>query len=83
MELVSNWSKPDFILKWLATGILIASAFLTSGNWFYPVNVVLLVLGNLLWAIVGWMWKENSLVILSVFLTVIYLGGMYIKYLGY
>lgn len=77
-------SRPlDFQLKWLATGVLILSAILTSGNWLYPVNVILLFLGNILWAIVGWMWKETSLVVLSVLLSVIYAGGMLLKYMGY
>lgn len=71
----------DFVFKWLATALLIVSAVLTSGNWLYPINVILCLLGNLLWAVVGWMWKEFSLVVLSVILTVIYLGGMIIHYL--
>jgi hypothetical protein len=72
--------KLDIVLKWLATGMLIAGAALTSGSWLYPINVVLFLLGNLFWAWVGIIWKEYSLIVLNVVITIIYVIGLTIKY---
>ncbi len=70
----------DIVLKWLATGMLIMGALLTSGNWFYPWNVAFFLAGNMAWAAVGILWRETSLIVLNVGITFIYVGGMIIKY---
>jgi len=72
--------RPDVLIKWLATAFLIIGAVLTSGNWYYPWNVVFFLLGNLAWALVGFMWRETSLIVLNVGITLIYVVGMLVKY---
>lgn len=78
----SESSKPDptQYIKWLATALLIGGSVLTSGNWLYPLNVVLFTLGNFAWITVGWFWREWSLIVLNAGITVIYLIGLAIKY---
>lgn len=72
--------QPDVILKWIATGLIIVGAILTSGNWFYPWNVVLLLLGNLAWTVVSIMWRDLSLIVLNTGITTIYGAGLIFKY---
>lgn len=78
----SESNKPDlaFNLKWLATALLIGGSVLTSGNWLYPLNVILFTLGNFAWMTVGWLWREWSLIVLNAGITVIYLIGLSIKF---
>jgi hypothetical protein len=75
--------KVDVYLKWLATGLLIGGSVLTSGNWLYPWNVVLFLLGNAAWATVGFLWKEYSIIVLNVGITGIYIVGLTVKYFSF
>lgn len=67
--------RADFWLKWIATALLIAGAILTSAD-IRPWNIWAFNLGNVCWIIVGFMWREWSLVILNSVLTGIYAIGL-------
>jgi len=64
----------DWWLKWISTVILIAGAILTSLD-ISPLNKWLSFVGNFGWLIVGYIWKEWSLFVISLVLTVIYILG--------
>ena len=65
----------DKWLKWLATAALIVGAVLTSMD-IRPWNIWAFNVGNLAWIVVGIMWREWSLIVLNVGLTVIYAVGL-------
>jgi hypothetical protein len=68
-----NWSA---VIEWSATALLIACVVCSSLNW-YPANVFTGFLGNAGWVAMGVIWKKPSLVIISVVLAGIYVGGMF------
>jgi len=62
------------IFEWAATIILIIGVALTAIN-IYPLNVYLSLLGNLMWLILGFMWKKNSLIVIQLVVVIIYIAG--------
>ena len=54
--------KLDNILKWVATVILIAGAFVNSLG-YYPLGPVLFIIGGSFWLTVAVMWREPSLIV--------------------
>jgi hypothetical protein len=66
----------DWWLKWISTAILIAGAILTSFD-ITPWNKWLSFIGNFGWMVVGYIWNEMSLVVISLVLTIIYIIGMF------
>jgi len=69
-----------FLLKWLATATVIISTVLTSFK-IAPLNVILGVIGSILWIFVGISWKENSVTYLNFVLLICYAAG--IAYAGW
>jgi hypothetical protein len=55
---------PDAILEWTATGVLLVGVALTSYDVF-PLNLYVSLAGNLIWVVVGVVWKKRPLVITS------------------
>jgi hypothetical protein len=67
------------IYEWLATAILMYGVYLSAINDF-PMNVYVSLIGNVMWFVLGVMWKKWSLIAVQVLITVIYSYGLY-KYL--
>ena len=68
--------KPFQSLAWLATGILIFAAALASFVPELEYHHWAFILANALWVYVGWLWKEQSLIVLNAGLTIIYILGL-------
>jgi hypothetical protein len=62
------------IFEWLATIILIIGVAFTAVN-IYPLNVYFSLLGNLMWLILGVLWKKNSLIVIQLVIVTIYIAG--------
>lgn len=67
--------------EWSSTVILLAGVVLTSFN-VYPANIWFLLIGNLGWIALGWIWRKWSLIILQTIITVIYIAGIIKVYVG-
>lgn len=68
--------KSDWWIKWISTVVLIGGALLTSFD-ITPWNKWLSFVGNFGWLIVGYMWREWSLFVISLVLTFIYIVGIF------
>jgi len=68
--------KPYQWLAWLATLALVSAASLASfvPEWYW--HHWAFILGNALWVVVGYLWRENSLLWLNIMLTLIYIIGL-------
>ena len=69
-------SKPHQPLAWVATSILILAAFLASFVPELELHHWAFISANTLWVYVGWLWKEQSLIVLNSGLTLIYILGL-------
>ena len=68
--------KPYQFVAWIATAVLIVAAILAS---FVPASEYhhwAFIIANSLWVIVGFLWKEMTLIVLNVGLTAIYILGL-------
>tara|TARA_Y100000992_G_C21173157_1_gene446906 strand:- start:49 stop:276 length:228 start_codon:yes stop_codon:yes gene_type:complete len=68
--------KPYQYLAWLATGILILAAFFASFVPALEYHHWAFIIANSLWVVVGYLWKEMSLIVLNAGLTIIYVLGL-------
>ena len=68
--------KPFQFLAWTATFILILAAILASFVPALEYHHWAFIVANSLWVIVGFLWKEMSLVVLNTGLTIIYIFGL-------
>ena len=68
--------KPHQFLAWTATAILIIAAVLASFIPALEYHHWAFIIANSLWVIVGYLWKENSLIVLNAGLTIIYVLGL-------
>lgn len=73
--------KPYQWLAWSATVLLVFNAMLAALN-VYPLFVWGFILANMVWFVIGLLWKEPSLVWMNLGLTVIYLFGLWLKAVG-
>lgn len=64
-----------FYFEWTSTFILLVGVILTSLN-IFPMNVYFLLIGNIGWIILGFLWKKISLIILQSIITIIYILGI-------
>jgi hypothetical protein len=67
--------RPDVVLEWTATGVLLVGVALTSYDVF-PINLYVSLAGNLIWVVVGVVWKKPPLVITSGVISAVYLSGL-------
>jgi len=65
----------EFWFEWSMTIILIIGVVLTSFN-IYPLNLWILLVGNLGWVFLGIIWKKWSLIIVQSLITIIYIAGV-------
>ena len=68
--------KPHQFLAWIATAMLIIAAVLASFIPALEYHHWAFIIANSLWVIVGYLWKENSLIVLNAGLTIIYILGL-------
>lgn len=68
-------AKPHQWIAWTGTAILLVAAAMASFN-LYPWYSYAFTLANLIWVLVGVLWKEKSLIVLNAGLTLIYLIGI-------
>jgi len=67
--------KPYQRLAWFASAVLIASAVAASKN-LYPWFIYGFLFSNLLWVLIGVLWREKSLIVMNTVLTIIYIIGL-------
>jgi hypothetical protein len=68
--------KPHQFIAWLATAILILAAFLASFVPELEYHHWAFIVANSLWVLVGFLWKETTLIFLNAGLTIIYILGL-------
>ena len=68
--------KPYQFLAWTATAILILAAILASFVPALEYHHWAFILANSLWVIVGFLWREMTLIVLNAGLTIIYIFGL-------
>ena len=68
--------KPFQFLAWIATSMLIFAALLASFVPALEYHHWAFITANTLWVVVGYLWKENSLIVLNAGLTIIYVLGL-------
>ena len=68
------------VLKWSATVVLVAGTFLNGLN-IFPLGVILMLLGSILWTVVAWKWKETALIVNNAILIVAGIIGLTYNYL--
>ena len=68
--------KPFQLLAWIATDILILAALLASFVPALEYHHWAFIIANSLWVIVGFLWREMSLIVLNAGLTIIYVFGL-------
>ena len=68
--------KPYQFLAWTATSILILAAILASFDPALEYHHWAFIIANSLWVIVGFLWKEMTLIFLNAGLTIIYILGL-------
>ena len=68
--------KPYQFLAWNATSILILAAILASFVPALEYHHWAFIIANSLWVIVGFLWKEMTLIFLNAGLTIIYILGL-------
>jgi hypothetical protein len=71
-ELVNKWAE------WIATVCFLISVALTSLN-YYPEYLYASLVTNLLWLVVGIIWRKWSLIIVETVVCIMYIIGI-IKY---
>ena len=69
------------ILKWFATAVLIIGTGFNSLG-FYPTGPLLLILGGLIWLVVGIMWREASLIVTNGVMLGVGVTGLVLHYSG-
>ena len=70
--------KPYQFLAWTATAILILAAILASFVPALEYHHWAFILANSLWVIVGFLWREMTLIVLNAGLTIIYIFGLFL-----
>jgi hypothetical protein len=65
----------NWYLKWLATVILIIGTAVNSLG-YYPLGPVILAVGGILWLVVSIRWREPSLIVTNLVMTVTGLAGL-------
>lgn len=66
----------EFALKWSAHLVIVAATFANALD-LAPYNKLLFLLGCVLWAAVGFVWRQPSLWTLNLFCGAIYVIGMF------
>jgi len=76
ISIMNQNEKPHQYIAWLATGILILAAILASFVPSLEYHHWAFIVANSLWVVVGYLWKESTLIVLNAGLTIIYIFGL-------
>ena len=68
--------KPYQFIAWIATAMLILAAVLAIFVLALEYHHWAFIIANSLWVIVGFLWKEMTLIVLNAGLTIIYILGL-------
>jgi hypothetical protein len=63
------------IIKWLGTILCLSGICLTSFN-IYPLNILLSLVGSVLWTLAGWIQKDIPLFLVEFVAVVFYIAGV-------
>jgi hypothetical protein len=63
------------IYEWISTFVLLVGVFLTSINYF-PLNIYISLIGNIMWFVLGILWKKWSLIIIQIIISALYIFGI-------
>ena len=63
------------INKWLGTILCLIGIALTSFN-IYPINIVLSLVGSVLWTFAGWAQKDTPLFLVELVAVIFYVAGI-------
>lgn len=63
------------IIKWLGTILCLAGIGLTSFN-VYPINILLSLVGSVLWTFAGWAQKDMPLFLVELVAVIFYVAGV-------
>ena len=63
------------IIKWLGTILCLIGIALTSFN-IYPINIVLSLVGSVLWTFAGWAQKDTPLFLVELVAVIFYVAGI-------
>jgi hypothetical protein len=66
---------PDWYVKWLATAILIAGTAINSLG-YYPLGPIVLAFGGILWLGVSIYWREPSLIVTNLVMSITGIAGL-------
>ncbi len=69
------------ILKWIGTTILIVGTGVNSLG-IYPLGPIIMCIGGMVWMYVGFLWRETSLVITNLTLSLVTIIGLIITFYG-
>ena len=76
----SNERIDTWFYKWTGTLLALICVLLTSFNIGFPINVFCGFIAAVLWSVVGIHWRETSIVVINVVMSIIYGLGI-IKWL--
>jgi len=62
-------------IKWLGTILCLVGIGLTSFN-VYPINIVLSLIGSVLWTFAGWAQKDTPLFLVELVAVIFYIAGI-------
>lgn len=66
----------DFYIKWAATVFALITVYLTSHD-FVPINKYFGLLTAFLWGWLGFLWRQPSMWILNIIMSILYLSGIF------
>jgi hypothetical protein len=67
--------RKEIVIEWTATGLFLVNVLLTSFN-VYPMYLYVALVANILWLLLGFIWKKWSLIIVEAVVVIIYLAGI-------
>lgn len=70
--------KPYQKLAWIGTVGVLITAFMASRN-FYPYYVYGYIICNTLWVIIGYLWKEKTIMLTNLGVNIIFISGLFFK----
>ena len=62
-------------IKWVGTLLCLIGICLTSFN-VYPINIILSLIGSVLWTIAGWMQRDIPLFLVEAVAVIFYVAGV-------
>lgn len=75
----TDFNRTDWVLKWLATALLIVGTAVNSLG-YYPEGPLIMLAGGLVWLIVSIRWREASLIVTNGVLSLVAIAGLLYKH---